>query len=401
MKKRLLFIAYRMNSDGANKSLLSLLSQINYNIYEVDLFLFEHVGTFMDQLPVEVNLLPFEETVSSFKIPLKKSCAKLLQYKDWKYIIPRICFSIEPKIRTLIYKKEDKHYSFKYYKFIVPQLKGDYYAAIAYVEGLPIEILIDKVRAKKKIGWIHTDYIAADFNKKHDIKYFKKLDNIVTISRKCKESLDESFPKFKSKTLVINNIVSPQTVNNMAQQAQEGFSDNFDGIRILTVGRLSYEKGIDLSIQACSHLVQNNYDIRWYIIGEGPEEDNIRNMIQQNKLEDKVYLLGAKSNPYPYMNQCNIYVQPSRYEGKSIAIEEAKILCKPIVVTNYNSVTDQIINGVNGVIVNQNNRTDKELYKGIKQILDDSSFKNDLINNLRSNSYGNEREVEKFYELIR
>ncbi|MFC4620015.1 glycosyltransferase [Camelliibacillus cellulosilyticus] len=131
-----------------------------------------------------------------------------------------------------------------------------------------------------------------------------------------------------------------------------GFTDLFDGLRILTIGRLSHEKGQDLAITVCKRLVNDGYDIRWYCVGEGPSRNVYERLIEENHIQDHFVLLGSDPNPYAYLRQCDIYVQPSRYEGFCLTLAEALCLNKPIVTTNFTGAAEQVRHGVTGLIVN-------------------------------------------------
>ena len=86
----------------------------------------------------------------------------------------------------------------------------------------------------------------------------------------------------------------------------------------------------DIAIKAAAILVKKGYTIKWYVLGEGEERNTLEQSIKEHNLIANFILLGIKENPYPYINNATIYVQPSRFEGKSLAIDEAKILHKPI-----------------------------------------------------------------------
>lgn len=138
-------------------------------------------------------------------------------------------------------------------------------------------------------------------------------------------------------------------------------------------------------------------DIKWYIIGFGKDEKLIEKKIRESKMEDHVIVLGKKDNPYPYIKKCDIYVQPSRYEGKAVAVREAQILHKPVIITNFPTASSQLIDGVDGVIVPMDN---DGCAKGIKNLIMDDEKRKNLIKNCSSSCYSNKEEVEKIYALM-
>ena len=173
--------------------------------------------------------------------------------------------------------------------------------------------------------------------------------------------------------------------------------DNSNSIILISVGRLTNAKGYDMAIESCKKLVEKGYDIRWNIIGDGEERTNLEQRIKKNNLEDRFILLGIKENPYPYVRNADIYVQTSRFEGKSIAIDEAKILNKPILITNFSTAKDQISNGEDGLIVDMNVDS---IVKGLEKLINDTDLRNKLTKNLSKEQLGTENEINKLYNLF-
>jgi glycosyltransferase involved in cell wall biosynthesis len=210
--------------------------------------------------------------------------------------------------------------------------------------------------------------------------------------------LNANFPEIQSKIKVVHNIVSAKTVQQLAVENINDTQFQSNDFTIVTVARLSQEKGIDIAIEACKILVQNNSNIKWYVIGEGNERGQLEQFIQQNQLQNHFFLLGLRSNPYSYVKQATVYVQPSRYEGKSIAIDEAKILAKPIVVTNFTTAKDQIHHAINGII-SGNDAT--QLAKDILLVLNNKNLQTNLslhlTNEINDNSIA---EITQFYSML-
>ncbi|MDD6076550.1 MAG: glycosyltransferase [Bacteroidales bacterium] len=167
--------------------------------------------------------------------------------------------------------------------------------------------------------------------------------------------------------------------------------------RLLSVGRFSDAKNYDNVPDICRRMVAAGVDVKWFLIGYGGGESLIRQKIQKAGMEDHVIILGKKTNPYPYIKACDIYVQPSRYEGKSVTVREAQMLCKPIVVTNYPTASSQIKDGVDGVIVPMDN---EGCAKGLARVIMDEALQKRLVDYLQAHDYGNEAEVEKIYQLL-
>ncbi|PFJ08219.1 glycosyl transferase [Bacillus cereus] len=392
MKKNILFVINNLNCGGAEKALISLLETINYSMYNVDLFLFKHEGLFFRKIPQQVNLLEEPYEYQYFDMPIKTAIIDCVKKGRIDIALARSCAGY-------IFKSEQNRVRCEQmiWKYISKSLRGidkNYDVAIGYLEKNPVYFCVDKVKAKKKIGFIHNDYDELGMDPKIDSEYFAKLDSIVTVSRECANVLKERFPMYKKKVKVMYNIVSSNMINKMSLEKVD-MKDK--GIKIISVGRLNYQKGFEMAIEACKELEGNGYKITWYVVGEGEERVNLEKMIEENDLKGKFILLGIKENPYPYIREANIYVQPSRFEGKSIAIDEAKILHKPIVITNFSTAKDQIKNKENGIIVEMDPHAISE---GIKKLIDNEELRNKLTSNLSKENLGTESEIEKLYALF-
>lgn len=392
MKKNILFIIPGLDVGGAEKSLVNLLSEFDYSKYNVDLFLLNKEGMFIEFLPKEVNILEQGENLKIFSKSLCQSIKEFLVKGNIRLAYSRSMFFLINKL----FKNKGKaeQCTWKYLRNAIGKLDKKYDVVIGYLENTPNYMSIDCVQSDKKIGWIHTDYSKLKLDKKFDSLYFNRLNYIVTISKECSDILKREFPTLSEKVKVIKNIVS---VNSIKVLGSKEFILKKNVNIIVSVGRLSYEKGFDMAIEACKILINNGIKLVWYVIGEGPERINLERKINEYKLKNNFILVGKDPNPYKYMNKADIYVQPSRFEGKSIAIEEAKILCKPIIVTNFTTAKEQIDKDVNGIIVNMN---PSDIAKAIALIISDNIIGNKLRNELERESLAIENELYKFYELI-
>lgn len=224
----------------------------------------------------------------------------------------------------------------------------EYDLAVAYLEGGATYYVADRVKAKKKAAFIHIDYKKAGYGEKLDLGCYEKIDRIFTVSDEVKEHFLEVYPKYQNKVSVFHNLLDMDNVRTMAEKPG-GFQDDFKGIRLLTVGRLVAQKRYDMVIQTMILLKQKSKKlIRWYIMGEGELRTKLEQQISENHLTEDVILLGVKENPFPYYKQCDIYVHATGYEGKSIAIQEAQILKKPILATDCSGNREQIEQGIDG-----------------------------------------------------
>jgi glycosyltransferase involved in cell wall biosynthesis len=288
-----------------------------------------------------------------------------------------------------------------YFRYILrkyPALNEEYDAAVAY-DG-PMDFIsyfvLKKIKAKKKIQWIHFDITKIGFNPKFASKVYRKFDKVFVVSKEARNKLLDLIPIITEKTDIFLNIASPEIINSQSKKGK-GFTDSFDGLRILTVGRLSAEKGQDLAIHVLARLIKDGYKVRWYCVGEGNSRKEYDSLIKEHKINDNFILLGSDPNPYAYMDQCNIYVQPSRYEGYCITMIEARYLKKPIITTDVNGAREQIEDGKNGLIVGVN---EDEIYHALVKLISDKDLRKEFSNNLANEHYDSEHEMEKIFDCV-
>ena len=396
-KPRILILIHYLEIGGAEISLIGLLNAIDKAKYDVDLFVYSHQGELMQLIPDGVNLLPEIPKYSTLERPMKEVLRE--GYVDI------VAARLLAKIRHRIYRRTHKIHGedasiFQYVANCTTPLlpmvsEKEYDLAISFLN--PHNICLDKVRAKKKVAWIHTDYTKININKHLELPYWSGFDHIASISEAATEAFVKIFPELAPKVIEIENILSPSFVQKRANGTAEEIEPTSGVVNLLSVGRFCTAKNYDNLPFICKHLVEMGVDVRWYIIGFGGQEQLIREKIAEAGMEKRVIILGKRSNPYPYIKACDIYVQPSRYEGKSVTVREAQMLYKPVVVTSYPTASSQIENGVDGVIVPMDNRACAE---GIKALIDDKELQNRIIEHLHTHDYGNESEVEKIYKLI-
>jgi glycosyltransferase involved in cell wall biosynthesis len=392
MKKKLLFIMNNLRVGGAEKALVSLLQTIDYSQYEVDLYLFEKEGLFLDGVPQQVTILPAPQYYGHFEMPVIKAVTSFLKKGNLKLALARIGFGVVYKTVKIQSQREQR--SWRFLSMALWRIPKRYDAAIGYLEKRPNYFCIDKTNADIKIGFIHNDYDKLQMLPEIDLPYFKKFDRIFTISEQCETILKGNFPSVANRISIMYNIVSPSTLQ---QLAKEPIDFEKKGITLVSVGRLNTQKGFDMAIDACKTLVDQGLDVYWYILGEGEQRNILEAKIKIFGLEQRFVLLGIRENPYPYVAVADLYVQPSRFEGKSIAIDEAKILGKPIVVTNFPSIVDQITHSKNGWIVDM---APDAIAGGIAQLIQNVAVREKLQANLASEKLGTQQEIDKLYAVI-
>ncbi len=244
--------------------------------------------------------------------------------------------------------------------------------------------------------WIHADLSTIDVNEKLVASRWGHNDYIVSISEHVGERFLKRFPQFKDKIIEIHNILSPSFVKDQAAQSVDFGDFNPDGITLCSVGRIAYAKNFDNLPHIAKILKEKGLTFHWYVIGPG-DLGEISKTIQEDDVDDCVHFIGAKSNPYPWMQACDIYVQPSRYEGHSVTVREAQILGKPVIITNYPTAKSQILDGVDGIICGMDNQS---IAEAIYSLANDRNRQQLLTDYVSSHDYGNEHEVNKIYKLL-
>lgn len=384
-----MFVNGHLNVGGVENSLLNVLKNIDYDFYEVDLILFEELGDYAIEVPKEVNITYYN--LSKTFGPFKQCMFDNIKEGNWFAIFLRFIFLLEKIIgvRALSLAKP------------IFKIHTKYDCAIAYRVGICTDFVGFIVNSPNKISWWHhgTYDIPVNQNKRW-LKVLRKYNRLIAVSESCKEMLNINIHGIHQKLFTIPNIIN---VGEIRKKAKESNAYNFinfnDGVTLLSVGRLSPEKGMINCVHACKKLVDNGCDVKWYLIGEGTERNEIESCIREYNLENNIFLLGAIANPYPYIKNAHIYVHPSLVESLSITVLEALALSTPVIVAKSMGPMEFIRNKENGLLVEP---SPEGLFKGIVSLLEDKKLyehlKEDKSEVLRN--YSPDVIMRKIYGLI-
>lgn len=402
-KKRVFISMHYLELGGAEISLIGLLNAMDYSRYDVDLFLYSQQGELMGSIPVQTNLLPEIPAYKMYEQPLKEVVKKgffgvafgrlLAKLQYWLY-----CRRKHPKEVSAVFS-----YVMRAVEPFLPSLEflGEYDLAISFLT--PHNVVLKKVKAKKKVAWIHTDYSKIDVDAELELPIWTGYDFIASISKDVTRTFLTVFPSLADRIVLIENIMSSKYVRERSEQLSEDEvrreMPKQEGVtNILSVGRYYLPKRFEYVPAIVNHMRNHLHEnIRWYIIGYGIMEKEIKNAIEDAGMQDHVILLGKKSNPYPYMKGCDIYAQPSLFEGKSVTVREAQMLGKSVIVTNYPTASSQINDGLDGVIVPMDV---EECAVGIVKFIKNIKLREQIEEYNRSHDFGNESEVNKVYALL-
>jgi len=396
-KPKILIVSHGMHIGGVERSLVGLLESLDPAKCEVSLFLYEHKGEFMPMIPRWVNLLPESAAYSQLctRIPVALFSSRPLVGAA------RTVARIITEIRKIFYNEPGflLSRSHAYAQPFLPRIPGEYDLALSFL--MPHDTVWRKVSAKRKAGWIHTDYTSYEtgVNLSQERPAWAAMDYIVAVSSDVAATFTKVFKGLEAKVCIIENLLSPQFVGT---QADEGcppadMTAPAGTLVLCSAGRYTAAKGFDIAALACRKLIDRGLKVKWFIMGYGPDEPLLRRLIAENNLEDSFILLGKRTNPYPYMKACDIYVQPSRYEGKAVAVREAQMLGKAVLISDFSTASSQLEHNVDGYIAKAGV---DGLVEAIELLSADSNLRNRLAATAASRDYGNLHEVQKIYGML-
>ena len=395
-KKHILIFSHAMELGGAERVLLGLLEAIDTTRCDVDLFLMRHEGELLKDIPDTIHLLPEIPQYACLAVPIMN----VLKRGQFGVAFGRLLGKEKAKQRCKALDVAGENdialeYSHKYTELFMPDIgDGTYDLAISFLT--PHYFVRDKVQAKKKIAWIHTDYSKLSVDYESQLPMWSAYDQIISISDQVSKAFLGVFPELSGKVEVLPHFMPVEYIRRKAKEECERFEAS-DRVSLLSVGRFSNAKNFDNVPDICRRIREAGVNIKWYLIGYGGDEGFIRHKIMEAGMEEYVIILGKKENPYPYIQACDLYVQPSRYEGKCVSVIEAQILGKPVVITDYPTSGSQLENGVDGVIVTQDNAGCAE---GIIRLLQDPEKMAELQRNCANRDYSNAEAMDKLYALM-
>nr|WP_144927971.1 glycosyltransferase [Paenibacillus bovis] len=397
--KKVIFTCGSLTIGGVQKSLINLLKNINYNQLEVHLMLSTLSGELLNQVPKNVKIIEAPQIITY------PSFSKRKLHKDFLFILtnPTMIGSyIKAGISAIKYSSKHAREIFwngvrSKVIFQNKVIDDEYDIAVSFAGGIGIwnQVIIDKINARKKICWIHGDYSVFGTGTSQAKNYINKFDKVVTVSEKAEQILLNEVPQLLGKTTVIYNIIDRTNILELAKK-ETVYNNSFNGIRFISISRLDKGKGFDVAIKAFSRVVEDGLNVKWDIIGDGPEMITLSLLVKKLNLENRVRLLGKKMNPYPYLKEADVFFHPSKGEGKSISVDEAKIMQKPILITAYPTVRDQIEDDNTGRVVNI---SETGLYNGIVELIKNDSLRRKLSCNL-SGFNPDKQSIEKIESIL-
>lgn len=400
MKKKILFVINTLGRAGAERALLELMGAVDRQKYQVFLYILAGQGELIGEVPAGVKVL--NRTVDETPVLSKEGLRHLMTRLFWRSLRKGALFYRLPYLlkNAVLLAKQHQFSLNKLTRRLLcdaaDPLPQTFDLAVAYLEGGASFYVRDCVKAKKKAAFIHVDYQQAGYNRTLDDDCYLSFDRIFTVSKDVKTSFLQVYPMCADRTQVFLNVINRKRIEKKAKEAS-GFSDGYKGFRILTIGRLYAQKAFEVSIEAMRLLKEQGIKARWYVLGEGEERANLERQIAQAKLNKDFILLGAVENPYPYLAQTDLYVHASRFEGKSIAVQEAQVLGCPIIVSNCSGNREQVTDGVDGLFCEL---TAESICEQIIKLYQDEKLRKQLGQSAKERPLGTEGELQKLYDIL-
>ena len=399
--KKILFVINTLGRAGAETALIELLNHLDVDEYEISLYVLLGQGEMISKVPQKIHVknkkICTDSVLSSAgrQKMLLTSLAALFRNghtgEKIAYIIKNLC----------VMKKTGKIQPDKLLWRVVSdgadRFDEKFDLAVAYLEGGSTYYVADHINAKKKAAFVHIAYGDSGYTREMDRGCYEKMDVIYTVSKETRRHFLEFYPEYEKKVQIFHNIIDSERIEREAKKPG-GFSDSYDGVRILTVGRLAYQKAYDIAVQAMRQIKDAGYQARWYIIGEGAERKALEKQIAELGLQADFVLLGMKENPFPYYAQCDLYVHATRFEGKSIAIQEAQMLGCAVIASDCAGNREQMEDGVDGLLCPL---TPEGIAKKIEELIDDTTKKERLAAAAKQKANGQTEDIQRLLDLMK
>ncbi len=384
--KKVAFMLPAMRMGGAEKIFLNLLKDIP-KAYDITVVLNRIEGELLEQLPENVSI--YEDRLLDFKEIIKRDVKKL----SLRFVLKDIMYFLRVKLG----KDSEKNY--RYIVSRSPYNGKTFDCAISYVGNVSTQVfsLSDRIKADKKIAWIH-----GETTELKDISLFEEcynqFDRIFCVSGVTKDSFINKYPSCKEKTSIYYNPIDVDIILNGAKDKTVNTEMSQNDFNIVTVGRLSPEKGCDMIPSIAKNILLKYDNIKWYVVGNGTMYYELQEKINALGLNNTVYLVGNKNNPYPYISQCDVYVQPSYEEGYSTTICEAGILGKAIIgTTTSGGIREQLTHNLSGLIVLP---TVEDIGSAILKLYESEELRQTLSENILKCDMIHNDEIQKLISII-
>lgn len=392
---KIFIMAQWMNIGGIESSLLGLLKEMDYSSVQIDLCLQHHSGQWLNEIPKKVNLLPYDPKIARVGMGLK-AAKESRDWVAWLFVqASRYLAGAYYKIfrRCKVDEIGFNQIGWEIKRWMLPRRigSGGYDLCLIFGAAPGFSNLVD---AKVHAVWVHTDWATYKPIKWLARKQFSRVDYIVNVSNSAKKNFDEVV-NLSDKSIVIENVISPTWVQEMAYAFRV---DEFDGLKIISVGRVTSPKNYFRALEAAKVLASRSIRFMWLVVGDGEQFDALKEAVDRSGISSSFRLVGPKTNPYPYYKWCDMLVCTSDWEGKSVAVREAQMFAKPVVVTRFPTAASQVEDGVDGLLVE---RTPGAVADGIERLMNDAELRRKLSSSCRDRDFSNVGEIKKILALCK
>lgn len=384
--KKIFIVINNFNIGGVQRSLLNLANEIS-DKYDVTVGVF-YGNKLQNQIPSNVRILQIP-SFKQFGMSKKEVEGRPFTYMDrafWVVLTKLFGRSFVIKLMGCTQKK----------------IKG-YDYAISYLHEAPQkslyggcnEFVLNKVEAKEKIAWLHCDFEQSGANNKQSRKIYGKFDKIVACSNGVREKFVKCMPEYANKCYTVRNCNDYEKISALSKQETVDYEAKF--LNLVTVARLSSEKGIDRAIQAVKVCLDNGINVRYHIVGGGPEEQKLKNLVQSLGMGESVCFYGAQENPYKFIKNADLFVLTSHHEAAPMVFDEAMSLGVPIFATKTTSTQEMILDCEAGFVCEN---SEEGIAKKLLEVLQNKRILTKISENLKNRNYNNDLAVNSFEKVV-
>lgn len=381
--KKVAIVTKKMVTGGVERCLINMLKKYS-TCCEVTLFLMSNGGELYDEIPSNVNIV----VIPDLNISVKKRMLIYLSNGE--------LFNLIKYLFTIVKIKQTDNFAeqCRLLSSTLPDIEQYFDIAISYHVPVSFTVVytLNHIKAKMKYVWFHVDPKNMGINLYEMRKEHKQYDRIIGVSEYISKEVIEMEPENKEKVQTIYNCYDIKEINSKSKEVINIHNSDFT---FVTVGRLCNQKQQFIIPKIASLLKNDSINFKWYLIGDGQDHNKIKSLITKYHVEEEVFIMGNKNNPYPYMKMCDIYIQTSNFEGFCTTTLEAKILGKVVITTDVSGAKEQFINRVNGLIVKNNSN---DIYNAIKMLINDKNLYEFISNNVKTFKYKESDEYDKIFK---
>ena len=396
--KKVLFVGNTLGQAGAEMAMMAMMSAMHRDGWTIDMIPMLPLGEMYDLFPDYVNVIGGRgdsACIHSAAGRRKMACyvGKAMARKGWGRL------SYLQKSWSAQKKQGSVKFPLLAWRILADYARRStepYDLAIGYLEGAATYYVADYVSAKVKVAFVHIDLRKGGYVPALDIESYRKLDHVFAVSNAVKDAFIACFPELTQKVSLFHNMLDPERIHRMKTE-DHGFQDDFQGLRLLSVGRLMTQKKYDVALQACAVMKKRNMPVRWYVIGDGNLLDSLTRLRSELDLQNDFIFLGAMKNPYPYVSQCDVFMQTTGWEGRSIALFEAQTLCRPIIVSDCPGNTEQIHHGINGLVTKLE---PEAIADAVEDLLKHPEKREAFTKYLEETDPGSQNDLPQLYQLL-